>query len=509
MRLKVLIIIFIFKSILELNAQIIKKDIKLFLNNYITKENYNINNFEKSISNNSYDHSLLLNKAVRFKMFLDAQKYSSDTYSINCNNISSQIGLTNIKITNFLSQGIKNANFLFKTALKKNPSFESEFSEILNEQTKLLKPYFKYSISDCNSVLEQLQMRLKGVFLDEKLGKNILSFNYLLNPVNEILEGHKQEFSSLNYSSEEDFFFILDLPKSWNFKNKKEFSNLSTVGYFKSNEDFLNANISVSILPDRIMSEAKMLANKITDSKIVDFIYEDEEILTNIIKRFDSKVVKNKLYYTLLNYGDKKIILYKSRYDLGKEFKNEILNDHNLEFLTAIYVKNGKIIIVNCGAMSKKNDFNSYNYYSKVFYKVITSIKFKNIKKNILYLTEVQGMKFVEVNIDNLSYNFLLDTGATSIVINKKILSELMKNGIITKNNYLGKDKAEIANGTVIICENWLIPEIIIGNKKIKNIEVSVVDSENSIPLFGMEGLNRLNVLKLNLRKNEILLNSE
>ena len=116
-------------------------------------------------------------------------------------------------------------------------------------------------------------------------------------------------------------------------------------------------------------------------------------------------------------------------------------------------------------------------------------------------------MKFIQVDFDVLEYQFLLDTGASTIVINKKILSELINNGIVSKNNYLGKDNTELANGLVITCENWLIPEMKIGNQKIKNVNVSVVDSEKSLPLFGMDGLNKLNVLKLNLSENEIILN--
>ena len=56
----------------------------------------------------------------------------------------------------------------------------------------------KFTDLDCNNVLSVLQMRNTGIFNEAELGNNILSFNYLSNPVKEILDGYIQEFSSIN-----------------------------------------------------------------------------------------------------------------------------------------------------------------------------------------------------------------------------------------------------------------------------------------------------------------------
>jgi predicted aspartyl protease len=67
----------------------------------------------------------------------------------------------------------------------------------------------------------------------------------------------------------------------------------------------------------------------------------------------------------------------------------------------------------------------------------------------------------------------------------------------------------EIADGSIVECEEWKVPELNVGNQTLKNLTVSVVDSEDSMLLFGMDGLNKLNVLKMNLIENEIILNRE
>jgi hypothetical protein len=501
-------ILLLFISLTKVNAQIEKIGIKSFLDNSISKKEYAIDFLEKSLLNNSYNHSLILNKAVRFKMYLDAQEFSSNLYSKNCNLNSSQIAITNVRIKNTFQQGVENANYLFKVAEQKEPSFAKEYDKIFNEQTEMIGSFLKYSDLDCNSVLADLQMRNQGIFTDEKLGNNVLSFNYILNPVEEIMDNHTQEFSSINNASDEDFFFTIDLPRSWSSKAKKDFSNVSTVGFYEPYEKFLDASITASILSKQFISKEEMKSQNISDNDIVDFIFEDDETLITILKIFNSKISNNKIKCTLYNNGKSKMIFYNSYTDLGKATKNEILEGQVIEYFGAINIKNGKVININGGAL-KSNGFNSYDYYSKLFFKVITSIKFKDIKKNTLYLTEEQNMKFIQLNFSGLNYKFMLDTGASNVVINKNVLSDLLSNGVVSKENYIGDSLAEIADGSMIACQNWLVPELKIGNQIIKNLTVSVTDSENSMLLFGMDGLKKLNVLKLNLTENEIILNRE
>ena len=87
--------------------------------------------------------------------------------------------------------------------------------------------------------------------------------------------------------------------------------------------------------------------------------------------------------------------------------------------------------------------------------------------------------------------------------------SELLESNYITRDNFIKKTKSSLADGSIIITEDWLIPEMKVGNHILKNIIVSVVDSDDSTMLFGMNGLNKLNVFKLNLNENEIILNRE
>ncbi len=497
-------ILFLNKS----NAQIEKVEIKSFLDEVISQNDYTITSLEKSISKNSYYHSLLLNKAVRFKAFLDFQEFLVKLYSDNCKNYTYEIKLNNLLIRNKFDQGLKNASFLLEIAKNKEPNFDKKFNDILNNQKKGINSILNFSDNQCNTFSTMLQLRSEGGYYGTNSEKNVLSINYLLNPVDEIFEGQIHEFSSINNAPEEDFYFTIKLPISWIFTSKRDLPDSTTVGFFEAYENLFGASISSSILAKKFISSEEMKSKNISDKDIIDFIYKNDKTLLNIIKIFNLKMGNNKILCSFLNNGENKMILYKSYADMGKVLDNDFLSGQIFEYFGALCIKNGKFINITAGAL-KINDFNSFDYYSKLFYKIITSIKFKDIKKNTIYLTEVQNMKFINLSINGLDYKFMLDTGASNVVINNIVLSDLISNKTITKENYIGDSFAEIADGSIVNCQNWLIPELKIGNKTIKNLTVSVVDSQDSELLFGMDGLNKLNILKLDLNANEILLNSE
>ena len=506
---KALILLLLLITINQANAQIEKIGLKSFLDQAISQNTYTIEFLEKSISENSHYHSLLLNKAVRFKMFIDAQEYSSKLYSQNCEINSSEIGIINYRVKNTFSEGLKNSNYLFTVAEKKQPNLSNEFENIFNENIKNMSSLLKFTDLDCNNVLSVLQMRNTGIFNEAELGNNILSFNYLSNPVKEILDGYIQEFSSINNAPNENFFFTIDIPKSWLVRNKKEFNFQSTVALFVPYEKFLEANIVISIAPKPLITEKEMLSQNLTDDDLVDLIYEDNELLTSFLENFSLNNSGSKITCTLLNQGKHKMILFSNfNDDLGKSMDNEILDGQKMKTFGSLTFKNGKLISIICSGLNNSN-FSSYEYYSKLFFKTITSLKFKDIKQNTIYLTEEQNMKFIELNFSNLYYKFMLDTGASNVVINKAVLSDLLTNGVLNKENYIGDSVAEIADGSMISCQNWLVPELKVGNQTLKNLTLSVIDSNDSMLLFGMDGLKKLNVLKMNLTENEIILNRE
>lgn len=489
-------------SVQTINSNFIRLDTKSFLDETISKRDYTISELEKEISSNSYNHSLLLNKSLRFKMFLKAQNYTIELYRKNCSSIAQQIGIENIKFKNKYSDGIENSNYLYEIALQKEPNLSNQINEIFETQKNSLKNLLGFSSMECDQTLSTLQLRQQGFFNDDKLGNNNLSFNYFTNPVGELFDNHYQEFSSFNNAPNEDFFLTVKLPKSWNIKEKKDYTNASTIAVIEPYEKYLNGIITFSFY--KKFTPEGVNENGYTDNDITEVFYEDDELLKPIIFSLNKELTESdKIKTTLFQVGGKTHILYITK----GEIPNGLVPSKKIKSLNTISFHKGKLIKMSFNGETSENEFSSFPYYSKVFLKVLNSVKYRELSENTIYLTNEQNMKFLTVSIDGSNYKFLLDTGASNVVINKTVLSSLLENGFLTKNDYVGKSMAEIADGNIVECDDWKISELKIGKNIIKDITVSVVNSENSILLFGMDGLNKLNVKRLNLSDNEITLN--
>ena len=498
------------KSSIQQNSDtnFIRVDTKSFLDETISKKNYTVSELEKEISSNKYDHSLLLNKALRFKVFLEAQNYSVELYSKNCKSLANPIAIENIKIQNTYSNGIENSNYLYEIANKKEPNLPNQYRQKIERQKKNIGALLGFSNSDCVQALSTLQMRNEGIFNDNKLGKNIISFNYITNPVDEILDLHYQEFSSYNNAPNEDFFLTVQLPKSWNVKEKKNYTNASTVAVVEPYEKYLNGIITISFY-EKFIPEG-INENEYTDNDITEVFYEDDEILKTIIFSLNKELKEtDKIKTTLYQIGGKTHILYITISDIP----NGLAKNKKIKSLNTISFHNGKLIKMSFSGSLSKSEFSSFPYYSKVFFKTLNTIKFRQLKENTIYLTNELNMHFLTVSIDGENYKFLLDTGASNVVINKTVLSRLIQNGYLKKNNYIGKSMVEIADGSIVECEEWKISELKIGNNiegnKFFNISLILPDENeweltNNYDLTERKGFVYSLFFNLNLRKRPV-----
>ncbi|MFT7031454.1 MAG: clan AA aspartic protease (TIGR02281 family) [Marinoscillum sp.] len=98
-----------------------------------------------------------------------------------------------------------------------------------------------------------------------------------------------------------------------------------------------------------------------------------------------------------------------------------------------------------------------------------------------------EGYK-VKIQFGSIKRYFLIDTGASDLVITEELASELMSEGVISEYDYLSKEDRILADGSIITVKRVRIKELAIGAYKVQNIEASIV--ENGSPLCGMELLN-------------------
>ena len=103
----------------------------------------------------------------------------------------------------------------------------------------------------------------------------------------------------------------------------------------------------------------------------------------------------------------------------------------------------------------------------------------------------VEGnMNYIMVTIGNKRYKYLIDTGASDMIINSDIERNLINLGYLKESDYRQPRVYEMANGKQITLKIANLSYIKIANNRFKNIDIAIGDDNASL-LLGMSFINR------------------
>ena len=124
---------------------------------------------------------------------------------------------------------------------------------------------------------------------------------------------------------------------------------------------------------------------------------------------------------------------------------------------------------------------------------------------NIINLSTENGQKYIYASINGNSKKFLLDTGASDIVIPQTYLNQLRRSGYITRNIHFKFNKNYMtASGDLVQAEVWNVPMLQVGKFKIYNVEVASIDDGSY--LFGMSAIEKLGKVSIDLESSRIVI---
>ena len=86
-----------------------------------------------------------------------------------------------------------------------------------------------------------------------------------------------------------------------------------------------------------------------------------------------------------------------------------------------------------------------------------------------------QGYK-IKISISGVSKYYLFDTGASDLIIDRDTERELLLNGVLKREDYLGKTQYTTANNQIMEAQMVKVNNITIGDYTISNVVISVVD---------------------------------
>jgi predicted aspartyl protease len=117
-------------------------------------------------------------------------------------------------------------------------------------------------------------------------------------------------------------------------------------------------------------------------------------------------------------------------------------------------------------------------------------------------------MTYVKIKIGSMIQVWLLDTGASDLLIGTELESALKKENIINESNYLGTGEYELANGMIDTCRRYKVNNVQIGDFIIDNVLLAVTEKGKRI-IVGKALLNKFRKWSLNNEENKLVLSKQ
>jgi hypothetical protein len=118
----------------------------------------------------------------------------------------------------------------------------------------------------------------------------------------------------------------------------------------------------------------------------------------------------------------------------------------------------------------------------------------------------IDGMSYIKAKLGNMVLVWLLDSGASDLLITTEMESLLKKEQIITDENAKGIGEFEMANGEVDTCRKYVINNFKIGQYSINNLMVAVSDKAKKI-IIGKSLLNKFSNWMIDNKNETLILN--
>ncbi len=119
-------------------------------------------------------------------------------------------------------------------------------------------------------------------------------------------------------------------------------------------------------------------------------------------------------------------------------------------------------------------------------------------------MTKESGVYKVPVEINGSNMNFIFDTGASDITISDVEAMFLYKQGKLLKEDILGSQQFQIADGSIAEGTIINLRTVKLGNRTLKNVKASIVHNVDAPLLLGQSALAQFGKVSINYEKSEI-----
>lgn len=109
-------------------------------------------------------------------------------------------------------------------------------------------------------------------------------------------------------------------------------------------------------------------------------------------------------------------------------------------------------------------------------------------------------------SLNGEEYDFIFDTGASGLLINKAVFDDLTRKGKLSQADFIGTSQAVIANGSTININVVNIRTLEIGGQVVNDLRAGVVDNNNAALLFGQDALSKFGTVTIDYNQQKLIL---
>jgi clan AA aspartic protease (TIGR02281 family) len=120
---------------------------------------------------------------------------------------------------------------------------------------------------------------------------------------------------------------------------------------------------------------------------------------------------------------------------------------------------------------------------------------------SISYITKKGNSYYVQVRInDTITLPFLLDTGASDLVIPVDVALTLMRAGALNRSDFIGQRSYRIANESEEVSDVVVLRDVRVGDHMVRNVSASITQAQGE-PLLGQSFLSKFGAVTVDYKR--------
>lgn len=124
--------------------------------------------------------------------------------------------------------------------------------------------------------------------------------------------------------------------------------------------------------------------------------------------------------------------------------------------------------------------------------------------KSVVHFAVKNGILEIPAHINGVEMSFIFDTGAALVSVSQTVADDLYEAGKLLDTDFIGRGQFSDANGDITEGTIINLRSVVIGTRKLNNVQACVTQGQNAPLLFGQSAFDKFGKVSIDYKKMEI-----